>query len=340
MSHTRGGASKRKCFTWHCDLQLDRITTTSEDGTAHTYHIAEIQSIVQYLHSKFGDAFFPLANNVAKLGAGTEQRGLGTAILAQKPGDTTHAQGASYLGVVLEEAGYFEWNGRHRGIAWRLIDHDFSAETLVARLQAAAGIAPDQPGSEVSATPGPASQISQRERDRMVCQLASTYLLGLPSVTPERLARHLSCPPSGTRPDSLPGLYKRLLGSALNANMLPGVILQAIGSIERLADPLLGFQPVAVRQRYGDHWEPVLDEIVAKLHPAGEIRRESKSLWPRFCRTITSGARFLADSQSASDFYAWIDVFDRDDRTRPALPMVLSHEIVGFGFPLACDFVK
>jgi hypothetical protein len=37
----------------------------------------------------------------------------------------------------MEEAGYFQWDGKHHGIAWRLIDHDLGSETLAARLQAA-----------------------------------------------------------------------------------------------------------------------------------------------------------------------------------------------------------
>jgi hypothetical protein len=135
MPHTRGSPGKRKTFTWQYDPQLERITTTSEDGILHTYTVHEIQAILQHLAGQFGGAFFPLANNVAKLGAGTEQPGLGTAILALQPGGTYHAQGASYLGVVLEEAGYLKWNGKHRGIAWRLIDRDFSINALVARLQ-------------------------------------------------------------------------------------------------------------------------------------------------------------------------------------------------------------
>jgi hypothetical protein len=39
-------------------------------------------------------------------------------------------------------------------------------------------------------------------------------------------------------------------------------------------------------------------------------------------------------------FYQWVDVFDQDDRSRPALPMLPGHEIDGIGFPLACDFIK
>jgi len=35
-----------------------------------------------------------------------------------------------------------------------------------------------------------------------------------------------------------------------------------------------------------------------------------------------------------------VEAFDTDVRSRPALPLILSLEIEGLGFPLACDFLK
>ena len=70
------------------------------------------------------------------------------------------------------------------------------------------------------------------------------------------------------------------------------------------------------------------------------MRRTTKSLWPRFCKTIVSGAAFLSQFNEASEFYSWVNFFDRDDKARASLPMLLSYEIDGLGFPLACDFLK
>ena len=58
---------------------------------------------------------------MALLGKEEEKNGLGTAILNHSPDDITHAQGSSYLGVVLEEVGVFQWNGEKRGIHWRIL---------------------------------------------------------------------------------------------------------------------------------------------------------------------------------------------------------------------------
>jgi len=115
MSYTHGG--KHIHFEW--GLENDLLTIVNENGRIHKYHLDEIIKIIQWLKEEFGDNWFPLANNVAKLGDGTEKNGLGVAILEQAPGDITHAQGASYLGVVLEQVGIFKWNGASRGIEWR-----------------------------------------------------------------------------------------------------------------------------------------------------------------------------------------------------------------------------
>jgi thermostable 8-oxoguanine DNA glycosylase len=48
----------------------------------------------------------------------------------------------------------------------------------------------------------------------------------------------------------------------------------------------------------------------------------------------------MAQFSSAAEFYQSVEFFDRDDRARAALPMLLDKEIKGFGFALACDFLK
>ena len=134
-SETRGHC---KGFAWEYESGRERLHIENVEGTKHSFSLAEIQRVLERLSEQFGEGFFPLANNVAKLGNGTEVPGLGTTILEQQPGNTTHGQGSSYLGVVLEECGYLEWNGRKRGIKWRLIRGGLNQESVRARLLVAA----------------------------------------------------------------------------------------------------------------------------------------------------------------------------------------------------------
>lgn len=135
-------------------------------------------------------------------------------------------------------------------------------------------------------------------------------------------------------------IYKRLLMSAQNANMKSGVIGGSIGGIDNLATILFGFDPAAVANRYEDKSECLLDDIVTQVKPRGLIRRTSRSIWPKYCQSILAGAIFLSRFKTSNEFHGWVDSFDRDDRSRSALPILISSEIPGLGFPLACDFLK
>jgi len=154
------------------------------------------------------------------------------------------------------------------------------------------------------------------------------------------LEHYLSLPDKSQSPVSLEELYKRLLASAQNANMKAGVIGGSIGGIEKLATVLFGFNPNKVSDVYGVNSDQVLSEIESKLKPSGKIRKTPKSIWPRYCETILSAARFFKQFASSKEFYEWANHLYQDKRSIAALPMILAEEIYGIGYPLACDFLK
>ena len=102
---------------------------------------------------------------------------------------------------------------------------------------------------------------------------------------------------------------------------------------------LCDFEPSQVLEKYASGWEEILDDIVTQLKPRGRVPRTSRSIWPRYCRSVLCGARFLSRFSSTEEFYRWVDFFDGDERARPALPLLLAQEIEGVGFALACDFI-
>ncbi len=178
--------------------------------------------------------------------------------------------------------------------------------------------------------------------DRQAYELAKGYLPGLniDGVTELLVEKYLNPLSLNPKPTSKAGLFQRILESAQNANMKAGVIGKSIGGVGRLGLVLANFDSKAVLAKYGDSWEAVLDDIVKKLNPRGQIRRTPRSIWPHYCQTILSAAQFVEQFASADDFFKWVDFFDQDERARASLPMLLSHEIVGFGFALSCDFLK
>ncbi len=182
--------------------------------------------------------------------------------------------------------------------------------------------------------------MTQQQLDRAAYALAKDFLLHSGAdkgVTPELIEKylHLSTP----RPDTLAGLYEHILESAQSANMKAGVIGGSIGGVGNLRPVLCEFEPTLVLEKYRSGWEGVLDDIITQLKPRGSVPRTPKSIWPRYCRSVLSGARFLSQFSSADDFYKWVDFFDEDERARPALPLLLAQEVDGLGFALACDFL-
>lgn len=180
------------------------------------------------------------------------------------------------------------------------------------------------------------------EIDKKAYHLAKDYWVtrNIEGMTSSLIEKYLNPLTLNPKPISKEGIYQRILESAQNANMKSGVIGRAIGGVERLSVVLEGFNSKAVIDKYACDWESILNDIVERLEPRGKIPRTPRSIWPHYCQTILSAANFIEQFSSASDFFDWVDFFDRDDRARASLPMLLSREIEGFGFALSCDFLK
>lgn len=175
--------------------------------------------------------------------------------------------------------------------------------------------------------------------ERAFCDAARAYLLGFPGVTSEILERYLE--PTDRRAAKLSDVYWQLLWSAQNANMRTTVVTGSMeGGMMALSNILFGFEPSAVAAHYGDDSERVLDDIVEKVRPRGQVRRSKRSIWPLFSRSITSGAKFLLQFADAEAFYAWAEGFDNEGGSRSELPAFISQQVFGLGFALSCDFLK
>ncbi len=185
--------------------------------------------------------------------------------------------------------------------------------------------------------------MDSKTRDKVAYDLAFNYLLEHgenKGVTKKLIAKYLHFSENIQRPKDINSIYCRILTSAQNANMRESVVGKAIGGVDNLGRVLFRFNPKKVLRKYGNNWEAVLDDIKIKLAPHGEVRRKKNSIWPKYCQTILSAAYFISKFSTASAFFRWVDSLYDDHKTRVALPMIISCEIDGIGFALACDFLK
>ncbi len=168
---------------------------------------------------------------------------------------------------------------------------------------------------------------------------AYEFLLNQNGVTPEMIQKHLQS--ESLKPDDMKIIYKKFCESAQNRQMSNRVIGQSIDGIQNLSKVLFDFTPHLLIQKYNkDEYRKLLDDIVDTLKPRGKVRVTKKSLWPQYCQSILESAYFLNQFPTASDFYNWADSLAKDPRSKLALPLLLSVEISGIGFPLACDILK
>lgn len=156
----------------------------------------------------------------------------------------------------------------------------------------------------------------------------------------EILDSYLELSDRSADPVEIPVLFERLLISAQNANMKAGVIGESIGGVKSLGKVLFNFDPEKILKTYSGNPEKLLEEIEKKIKPRGKIRKEPRSIWPKYCKTILSTAAFFSQFENGSEFYQWANLLYKSKKTMSALPMIIAAEIEGIGYPLACDFLK
>lgn len=138
---------------------------------------------------------------------------------------------------------------------------------------------------------------------------------------------------------SLNDIFEKMLFSAQSQNMYPKVIGESINGVSNLGKVINSFDIKYVVENYASG-EKLLEDIERILKPKGQIRRNKNSLWPKYCKTIVSVAKFLYQFKDEKEFFSWIYNYYNDEKSVSVLPLILSLEIYGFGFALACDFLK
>ena len=176
------------------------------------------------------------------------------------------------------------------------------------------------------------------ERDKRAYNLAFEYLLKTDRrVTLEIIKKHLTTPP---RPNDIRIIFRRVIMSAKNGGMKPNVIGKD-KDIDNLKEILCGYNPSTIIQYYHGNSQELLDcFIIEKAKMGRTISTTPRSIWRSYCRSIIEGAYFLNRFSTPQEFHDFVSIFHDNPVALPALPLLLAEEIHGFGFALACDFLK
>lgn len=167
---------------------------------------------------------------------------------------------------------------------------------------------------------------------------AIKYLLTFEGITPEILGLHLYKweKPETNQVKSMQDLFRAFLDHAKNKVGMPN----SIGDINRLKGVLYDFDHLQTIKKYPD-WEAIFDAIKKHCRPPGKMdKTNKKSHWVSYSKSIISIADFLTEYKTKKEFDDFVAGFLKSEESRLALPLLLSAEIHGFGFALACDFLK
>lgn len=114
----------------------------------------------------------------------------------------------------------------------------------------------------------------------------------------------------------------------------------SIGDIENLRAVLCDFDPDKVLKTYLT-WRELFDAVLNRVKVPGRLEPEiANSHWVVYTKSVLSCATFLKSFDSAQSFHTFVASFNFNEHSKLALPLLLKEEIFGFGFALACDFLK
>lgn len=170
---------------------------------------------------------------------------------------------------------------------------------------------------------------------------AYNFLINQVKIEKNIIEKYLKPEEKRNKPNSINDIFKAILESAQNTSMSPNVIGKSISGIKSNIDPLgillFNFNP---SKTYDKYYHMTDLELFNVIKPSLKKIPEKQVLWLRYCKTIISTSKFLKQYKNHDAFYNFIDTHYQNEQMRLFLPMLLSFEIDGFGFALACDFLK
>jgi hypothetical protein len=168
------------------------------------------------------------------------------------------------------------------------------------------------------------------------------YLLNFTDITNEILDAHLTNWKSQKKNsiDGPNGVFRAMLTHAQNRQGMPNTIGGNKG-INKLEGLLYGFSPKKVIAEY-QNWERLIEAIQETIEVPGRgiNPNNPRSHWVVYTKSILSCAHFLNSFETIDSFNDFVERFYCNEYSKLALPLLLEKELFGFGFALACDFLK
>lgn len=138
------------------------------------------------------------------------------------------------------------------------------------------------------------------------------------------------------KPTSISEIFNKMVSTLTNKQGYRNFVAYP----EEVKDILFNFNPKRLLERVTD-WKQLFNIFKKKFGYKYKMEIEKKNnAWVLYTKGVLSCAHFISNFKDYEEFDNFITSFFSYEFTTVALPMVLEKEIFGFGFPLACDFLK
>ncbi len=179
--------------------------------------------------------------------------------------------------------------------------------------------------------------MNKNEKYQFVFDSAKEFLDGIiakhPDLNNDIMEKHLQ---QESKFDNIFDVRRRLVESLSNRNMMASVInfKKREKEIESI---LYQYDPQKILTAYKNP-----EELLEKFRTTFNLTniQRKRNLWRQFSEGIISGSQFMSSFKDKNEFDSFVKSFTSNSDTRVDLPILLSKKIQGFGFALACDFLK
>jgi len=140
-------------------------------------------------------------------------------------------------------------------------------------------------------------------------------------------------------PQTLSDVFKQMIQTLKNKQGYSNFIVD----ISKMDQILFQFEPRQVLRVYKNDWGSLFKEYKKEFGSRYKmVISNKKNAWVMYSKGVLSCANFLDNFTSFKEIDGFVKYFTRENNEFliAALPMLLEKEIYGFGFPLACDFLK
>lgn len=138
-------------------------------------------------------------------------------------------------------------------------------------------------------------------------------------------------------PKSIPDVFKQMIECLKNKQGYTNFI----ANVDHMKNMLENYNPRKILTEYENRWEQLFKEFKKKFGKKYTMDINNKrNAWVMYTKGVLSCAKFASNFKNVQEFDQFVKSFSLNEFTISALPMLLEKEIYGFGFPLACDFLK